>query len=125
MESLFIILLPILMQIESSNNPSAVGDNGHAVGILQIHKIYVRDVNRILGHDEYTYDDRWDIEKSKEMTKIYLSWYAPKMKLMSKLDKLQTLGAIHNGGPKGYEKSSTLKYRLKIAKAYARMLNDG
>lgn len=42
-------LLNALVWVESSRNEKAIGDNGKAVGLLQLHKIYVDDVNRILG----------------------------------------------------------------------------
>ena len=34
---------------ESRGNSSAIGDNGKAVGVLQIHPIMVREANRILA----------------------------------------------------------------------------
>ena len=45
---------------ESRGNSSAIGDNGKAVGVLQIHPIMVREANRILAmngkENSYTYD---------------------------------------------------------------------
>lgn len=59
---------------ESRGNESAIGDNGKAVGVLQIHPIMVREANRILkmlGKDkEYTYEDRYSREKSIEIFKV-------------------------------------------------------
>lgn len=60
---------------ESRGNANAIGDNGRAVGVLQIHPIMVREANRIvvMGGGEtgkYTYDDRYDVEKSIEIFKI-------------------------------------------------------
>ncbi len=46
-----------------------------AVGSYQIHKIYVDDVNRILGEDRYNYSDRWNKAKSREMTSILITHY--------------------------------------------------
>jgi len=43
------IILPILFligHIESGHNPQAIGDNGKAIGHLQIHEACVQDVNR-------------------------------------------------------------------------------
>ena len=36
LETLIALILPVLAMVESNNNPSAVGDNGRAVGVLQI-----------------------------------------------------------------------------------------
>lgn len=66
------IIIAILISIESGGNASAVGDNGKAVGILQIHPIMVREVNRISG-SHYIYKDRLNPERSKEMCRIFLN----------------------------------------------------
>lgn len=59
---------------ESRGDSNAIGDNGKAVGVLQIHPIMVREANRILAmngkENSYTYDDRYSREKSIEMFKI-------------------------------------------------------
>ena len=116
MEALLTILIPILMTVESSNNPKAIGDNGKAVGILQIHKIYVRDVNRIIGRpDHYKAKDRLNKAKSIEMTKIYLKHYCKdKIKGLSTVDALVLMGRVHNAGPRGYKKKCSLKYGAKV-----------
>lgn len=51
--------------VESTYNPAAV--NGDCVGYLQISPIMVREVNRLLGEERYTLNDRWDKNKSIEM----------------------------------------------------------
>ena len=59
---------------ESRGNENCVGDGGKAVGVLQIHPVMVREANRILrmrGEEEkYTYDDRYNKEKSIEIFNI-------------------------------------------------------
>ena len=121
MTELLAILIPILMQIESNNNPNAIGDNGDAVGILQIHEIMVDDVNRIIGTEVFDYDDRTDKNASIAMCKIYLNHYG-KNKISTEsteLENIALLGRMWNGGPKGYTRRSTLPYMSKIVKAYA------
>jgi hypothetical protein len=94
---------------------TAVGDGGNAVGILQIHKILVDDVNRILGGSPaYTYDDRWCIGLSEQMCEIYLLHYGKEAKTV------YDLGRIWNGGPKGMSKDSTLAYIRKMEE----LIND-
>ena len=43
-------LITSLVQVESRGNSNAIGDNGKAIGCLQIHKGVVEDVNRIYGN---------------------------------------------------------------------------
>lgn len=48
--------------VESRCNPAAV--NGNCVGYLQISPIMVREANRLLGWECFTYDDRLDEQGS-------------------------------------------------------------
>lgn len=56
--------------VESRYHCDAVSANGLYVGLLQISKICVDECNRILKEDVYTYDDRYDCEKSREMFNV-------------------------------------------------------
>lgn len=62
--------------VESTNRPNAIGDDGRAVGLLQIHKIVVDDVNRAAGRRRFSYEDRRDPEKSKLIFAAYCAMYA-------------------------------------------------
>ena len=119
MAALFVVLIPILLTIEGSNRDVVPdGDGGRAVGCLQIHEIYVREVNRILGDTRYTYADRKDKKKSIEMAKIHISYWAFDKMNGTLLENLIILGRIHNGGANGEKKDSTLDYKDKIIKYY-------
>ena len=108
-------LLNALVWVESSRNANAVGDNGKAIGLLQLHKIYVDDVNRILGVKKYSYADRWNPQKSVEMTVVYLKHYGHRYeRLTGKKASYEVLAKIHNGGPNGWEKIKTNKYWYKV-----------
>ena len=108
-------LLNALVWVESSRNEKAVGDNGKAVGLLQLHKIYVDDVNRILGKNRYSYMDRWNPKKSVEMTVVYLKHYGNRYeRLTGKKASYEILARIHNGGPNGWKKAGTTKYWHKV-----------
>lgn len=61
------IILPCLIAIESGGRTQVTGDSGRAVGILQQWKISVREANRIVGTNRWTYADRLDPAKSKAM----------------------------------------------------------
>lgn len=98
-------LLDAMAMIESGGDPNKVGDNGQAVGMFQIHPIYVRDVNRILGFPAFSLKDRWCPEKSRRMTTYYIRHYGRSLEQMAR---------CHNGGPKGWKKKSTLPYWKKV-----------
>lgn len=53
--------------VESNNNPLAFNVSEQAAGILQIRPIMVREVNRLVGYQKYTLEDRWDPTKSVGM----------------------------------------------------------
>ncbi len=82
--SIISLIIAALVQIESGGNPTAVGDNGRAVGILQMWPIAVEEANRIeqiFARREqrpartWTLDDRLDPQKSREMCEITLLHY--------------------------------------------------
>lgn len=60
-----------IIQVESSGNPKAHNPNGDCAGLLQIKRCLVDEVNNILKRQgsskRYTYADRYNGEKSKEM----------------------------------------------------------
>lgn len=64
-------LLDAIVETESEGNPGAFNESTNAAGILQITPIYVAEVNRLLGEERYTLDDRYDIQKSVEMYCVY------------------------------------------------------
>ena len=81
----------------------------NAAGLYQISRIYLKDVNRILGYRKYILADRFDPQKSEEMVRIYLGHYG-------KNKTLEDIARIHNGGPRGWSRPATKKYWLKIKK---------
>ena len=102
-------LIDALIAVESNGDDSAIGDFGHAIGCLQIHPIMVRDVNRILGWDKYSLDDRYDRAKSINMCKTYLNHYCRDMKNESK-------AACWVAGPDGYKQINEPKVKNYVKK---------
>ena len=102
-------LLNAIEQVESGGRADAVGDSGSAVGAYQIWKICVDDINRIKGKKIYTYQDRLNKTKSRQMCEIYIDHYGKGMDDISK-------ARIWNGGPRGYKLKSTVKYGNKVKK---------
>ena len=68
--------LEALSFVESSWDANARGDDGAAVGLFQIWEIYVDEANRILRAPVFSYDDRWDVEASREMVRVVVGHWA-------------------------------------------------
>lgn len=103
-----------ICKIESNNGMYVVGDNGKAIGCLQIWKSVVDDVNKY-SKVKYTYDDRYDKEKSYQMFRLYVGHYATQKRLGRKPTN-EDMARIWNGGPNGYKKIATVKYWNKVKK---------
>ena len=96
-----------LHQVETGGRFGAiVGDNGAALGPLQIHRAYWQD-SRIGG----TYEQCADLEFSKRVVTAYLKRYAPAAWAAG---DVETLARVHNGGPRGHLKPATLSYSRKV-----------
>lgn len=100
-------ILPAIEHVESSGRADAVGDGGKAVGILQIHPIMVADVNRIVGEERWTLEDRLCPDESRAMFRVYSNHYS-----RGKSD--EHVARSWNGGPKGPQKKATEKYWAKV-----------
>lgn len=77
--------LSLISQIESSNNPHAVGDNGKALGLYQLHKEPILDFNRsqnaqISHQDAFNQEIAYMLADWYLNTKIpqYIGYYAKK-----------------------------------------------
>jgi len=106
--------------VESRGDTNAVGSCGEA-GAYQLSKIYVDDVNRILGlwdlEMRFSYDDRWDRDKSRMMTKIFTDyWVCHHIVNLIRVGVSSNEAAvrIHNGGPNGWQKDCTKAYWQKV-----------
>ena len=99
-------LIDAIAIVESNNSPKAYNAQENAAGLYQIRPIYLRDVNRILGWQKYKLADRFDFQLSRDMVFIYLRYYGEGK-------GIEAMSRIHNGGPRGYKKKSTLSYWQK------------
>lgn len=68
-------VIDAIIQVESRGDKNAFNPNGNCAGILQITPLVVKDCNRILKKASYTLEDRFDVEKSKEMFLIIQRFY--------------------------------------------------
>lgn len=78
MTNMFLVILSIWM-IESTEGTylqSRISTD--YAGHLMMKEIFVTDVNRIVGSEKYTLQDRFDKHKSFEMARIYMRYYLPR-----------------------------------------------
>ena len=83
-----------------------VGDQGRALGPLQIHRVFHAD-SRVAG----PYERVADLEYSKRVATAYLKRYAPEAWAAG---DVETLARVHNGGPRGHLKSATQSYGVRV-----------
>lgn len=112
-----------IIQVESNGNEKAVSKCGNCVGIMQIKKIVVDDCNEYLSikkskKERFTYDDRYNKEKSIEMFLLIQERY-------NKGNDIEQAIKIWNGGC-GYKQYPKLlkqanEYYIKVMKAYEKL----
>ncbi len=105
-------LIKAIIQVESGGNPRAVG--GNSAGILQITPVCLQDCNNILQqkkiNKKYTMKDRFNVEKSIEMFKLYQGKYNPG-------NNVEKAIRLWNGGPR-YSVKATEGYYRKVMSHY-------
>jgi hypothetical protein len=99
-------LISALMIVESGNNDQAIGDQGRAIGCLQIHKAVVLDVNKFTG-SSYRHQDMTNRVAARAVCQAYLEHYG-----RGKTTEQQA--RIWNGGPTGDRKPVTLAYWRRV-----------
>ena len=103
-------LLAAIDQVESGGDPDAVGDNGHAIGIDQIHYGYWDDTP-IAGR----WEDCFDKEYSHRVVVSYFNMYGWGY---LRAGNMMRLAMIHHYGPSGaWRKDDPDHYVDKIKKA--------
>ncbi len=112
------VLFVAMVDVESKNNPKAIGDGGRARGILQMHAVCVDDINQqCYGYRKYTWDDAFHPEKSEEMFHDYAEWIVKnRAPLYPHLSKEEVIARHWNGGYKFQNKKSTITYWRKVQK---------
>ena len=102
-------LITALIAVESSGNDLAIGDNGRALGPLQIHRGVVQDVNRITGSN-YRWEAMTNRVQARAVCEAYLTHYG-------KGKTTEEQARIWNGGPQGHKKkTATQAYWAKVKK---------
>jgi hypothetical protein len=83
-----------------------IGDQGRALGPLQIHRGYHQD-SRVAGD----YSRVSDLNYSVRVATAYLKRYAPEAWAAG---DVETLARVHNGGPRGHLKTATKSYGARV-----------
>jgi hypothetical protein len=99
-----------LHYVETSGRLGPIkGDNGAALGPLQIHRVYFQD-SGVKG----SYSQVADLAFARRVATAYFKRYAPRAWAAG---DVVTLARVHNGGPSGHRKQSTLAYSRKVVAA--------
>ena len=102
-------LISALIIVESSNNDLAIGDQGKAIGCLQIHKAVVLDVNRITGSN-YRWESMTNRAQARAVCEAYLKYWG------KGCTTEQLARKWNGGGPSGDKKKATEAYWNKVKK---------
>ena len=105
-------ILDALRRVETGGvrDPSlAAGDDGQAIGPYQIHRAYWQDA-RLPG----AFEDCRDAAYARRVVIEYWRRYCPEA--LRSLDA-EILVRVHNGGPKGHVKRSTVSFWEKVQRA--------
>lgn len=115
----------VLKYQESRNKTNIVGDNGKAYGILQIHKIYVEEVNNKYG-TKYKHSDMFDEKKSEQVFYLYIRYGIKRFKKLYGVEPTEEdIVRMHNGGLYyGYIRKSTKKYYYKYLKFKKQIIKE-
>ena len=101
-------VMDAIILVESEGNPKAV--SGNSVGVMQITPVLVKECNDILkkqkSNKRYTLDDRYSVEKSKEMFLLIQKYFNPE-------NNVEKAIRSWNGGIK-YSVKATNKYYQKV-----------
>lgn len=100
-----------IIWVESNNGKNVIGDDGKALGPLQLWDIYVSDVNDLCG----TYINNINCIRDRELSILVMLAY---MNKYAKNSSFEEIARIHNGGPKGHLKDATKKYYSKVIEEY-------
>jgi hypothetical protein len=105
-------LITALIIVESSGNDLAIGDNGRAIGPLQIHRGVVQDVNRITGSN-YQWQQMTNRVQARAVCEAYLKHYVTEKRINRK-PTVADFAKVWNSGPNGFNKVVSNGYAKKV-----------
>ena len=106
-------LVHAIILVESNGKDDAVGDNGNAIGCLQIWEIYWIDATE-RSNIGGKYLDCYTRAYAVRIFDAYMKRYAREAWTNPAKFDAEKVARIHNGGPKGYTKKATEKYWKKV-----------
>ena len=107
--SLAVILYAIMMVESGGDMHVGPGDELRAIGPFQIHEAYLADSGL-----DYTHDEMTDALKAADVVRAYMRRYATEDRRPAGMSRAEFVARIHNGGPRGFERASTLGYWRKV-----------
>ena len=109
--------LRALSEVESGTNDLSVNKRENAHGRYQIRPCYLADANEFLG-TSYSLEDMHDPATANTVVWAYLTrWGEAYEKRTGQAATPIVLARIHNGGPRGAERSCTLGYARRFERA--------
>jgi hypothetical protein len=107
-------ILDAIQKVETGGEAdpaNAVGDNGKAIGPMQIHRSYWKDAVQFDPSIGGTYADCRDEDYARRIVVAYMTRYAPDW-------NVRIIARIHNGGPRGHKNPKTVNYANKVFTNY-------
>ena len=123
-------LLDAIRQVESRGNSCAIGDGGRSYGAYQIMEPYYSDAlqfNPSLADNGRMFSDVWGMGSeaySEQVIMSYMGRYATPARL-GRQPTNEDIARIHNGGPNGYMRDSTLPYWERVMEELQRQQRSG
>jgi len=115
-------LFDAIREVETGGHPNggrdAVGDSNTSNGPFQIQRAYWIDATQ---HDKTIGGTYADVKNKAYAEKIMMSYWH---RYGSKAPSAEELSRIHNGGPAGYKRNSTLGYWNKTRAIILRNIHD-
>jgi len=106
-----------LAMVESTNDPTKVGDQHlehKAYGLYQIRQPYIDDVNEMFG-SRYRTEHALNKRMAERIVFLYMRRYTPAYTAVTgKPLNWEAAARMHNGGPTGWDKDSTLPHWIKM-----------
>ena len=75
----WITLIKALMSVDTGNNPKYVNPITGAAGILSLMLSWVAEANQVVGRQEFSLDDRFDIDRSIQIFNVVQGHYNPEL----------------------------------------------
>jgi len=117
----WLVLFLTVMSIETNGQIKNMrGDEGKAVGIVQIHEIVCREYNQA-HKEQFTHEDCKDAAVSEKICYWYLSKWGEHYKKQTGKDPTpEVLYRIWNGGPDGWKSDKTKLRGIAAGLAYSK-----